>query len=233
MSMHHAEAMKTFAAERYVLGELTEQQALAYEEHFFDCRECAEEVKAATALADDGRETFRTQPAVSVPQFRPPRRRRLALFWPLPMGAAAAILLVAGAGAYQAVVVVPALRHQVAQSDALQAAPQFFLSISRSEPQVLTLAPGQRKMGLTLSRSSERSSPFYRCQVLDSAGRVVESAIMPGPQGGDELQLLLPTSRLRSGSYRIELAALAAPGDPLVERDVVSYQFELRREGER
>ena len=36
--------------ERYVLGELSEEQRAQYEAHFFDCLRCAEEVRAAAAF---------------------------------------------------------------------------------------------------------------------------------------------------------------------------------------
>jgi hypothetical protein len=231
--VQHAEAVRTGAAERYVMGELSEQQALEYEEHFFDCRECAEEVKTAAAFADNARDAFRTEtPAAETPAPIAKRRTGLGLFWPMPVGAAAAVLLAAGAAVYQASVVVPSLRRQVAQDGALQAAPWFFLSVSRAEPQVLTLSTGQRMVGLTLSRSSERSAPYYRCQVLDSAGRVVESAVVPGPREGGELQVLLPAARLQPGSHALELAPLQSPDGAPTEQGLVRYQFEVRRQEE-
>lgn len=231
MIVEHAEAVRTGAAERYVLGELTEQLALEYEEHFFDCRECAEEVKTAAAFADNAPHAFRAEkPAAVTRGATVERRTRLRLFWPLPAGAAAAVLLAAGAAVYQAFVVVPSLRRQVAQDGALQAAPWFFLSVSRAEPQVLTLPAGQRMVGLTLSRSSERSAPYYRCQVLDSAGRVVESAVVAGPGEGEELQVLLPAARLQPGSHALELAPLQSPGGAPSEQGLVRYQFEVRRQ---
>jgi hypothetical protein len=231
--MQHAEAVRTGAAERYLLGELTDQQALEYEEHFFECRVCAEEMRTAAALADNVREAFSTEvpEPLAVRQPPPPRRPRLAMFWPLPAGAVAAVLLAAGGASYQALVVVPRLRHQVAQSNALQAAPWFFLSVSRSEPQILTLTPGQRYVGLTLSRSSERSAPYYRCQVVAATGRVVQSVTVAGPQAGNELQLLLPASSLPSGTYAIELRGLQTPDGAIVDPGFVRYQFELRRQG--
>ncbi len=42
--------MRLQTAEKYVLGELAEELREAYEEHYFDCQECATEVIATAAF---------------------------------------------------------------------------------------------------------------------------------------------------------------------------------------
>src|SRR5271163_1888340 len=56
--MEHNEAIELKAAEKYVLRELPEELREAYEEHFFDCAECAADIKAATIFAETSREIF-------------------------------------------------------------------------------------------------------------------------------------------------------------------------------
>ena len=48
--MDHNEAVRLQAAEKYVLGEFPADLRDEYEEHFFDCAECAVDVKAIAAL---------------------------------------------------------------------------------------------------------------------------------------------------------------------------------------
>jgi anti-sigma factor RsiW len=43
--MTHFEAIEGRLAEGYLLGELTAEQREQYEEHYFGCAECAEEVR--------------------------------------------------------------------------------------------------------------------------------------------------------------------------------------------
>lgn len=57
--MDHAEAMGLQAAVKYVLGELHQAERDSFEEHYFDCRECALDVQAAAAFADNARNVFR------------------------------------------------------------------------------------------------------------------------------------------------------------------------------
>ena len=56
--MNHNEATQLGAAEKYVLRELADEQREAFEDHFFNCRECNAEVRAAMIFADTAREVF-------------------------------------------------------------------------------------------------------------------------------------------------------------------------------
>ncbi len=49
--MEHKTAIKTLAAERYLLGEMPDEERDEFEAHYFTCTECAEEVRHAAALA--------------------------------------------------------------------------------------------------------------------------------------------------------------------------------------
>ena len=51
MSMEHQQALATKASERYLLGEMSEPERFDFEAHYFDCPECADDVRTAAALA--------------------------------------------------------------------------------------------------------------------------------------------------------------------------------------
>ncbi len=53
--MDHDEALQLQAAEKYVLGELPPSQRDEFEEHFFECQECALDVKATAGFVDNVR----------------------------------------------------------------------------------------------------------------------------------------------------------------------------------
>src|SRR5438105_1537098 len=65
--MNHNYAIKNHSAERYVLGELTEPEREDYEEHFFDCPQCAEEVKCASEFVQGARQVFARDQREAVP----------------------------------------------------------------------------------------------------------------------------------------------------------------------
>src|SRR5208282_6286166 len=58
-NMDHNEAVRLQAAEKYLLGELPKEQHAAYEEHYFDCSACAEEIKTTVAFMESSRQAVR------------------------------------------------------------------------------------------------------------------------------------------------------------------------------
>ncbi len=237
MTMEHAEAIDTGAAERYALGEMNENERDHYEEHFFDCADCADEVKAATLFLENAEAVVRED---DVPAKTDRSERTLAelaprwgdwkaLFWPMPLGAAASLVaLLGGPAVYLAFLKVPELERTIAADRALQPAPSYFLSVSRSDRPVVTVQEHERTVVLTLSKSSDQSFPFYRCQVKDASGRAVVSNVVPAPPQQDELQILVHIETLPAGDYVLAVTGLesasAQTATPSAE-----YSFTLRR----
>jgi hypothetical protein len=218
--MDHTRATATGAAERYVLGDMTPQERDDYEAHFFDCAECADEVKNAAVFLDNAKPLL-----VNAEPARWPGSR--ASFVPLPFVALAAAVVFVVAG-YQALVVVPNLRDQLRDAQRLQPASWHFLSVSRGDAPVITVT-GRERIGVTLSRSFDRSFPFYLCEVRDATGRVVLSEVIPAARPGDELQILLPTDGLQSGRAVIAVAGLESASNRTPATDYALYPFTLER----
>ena len=63
--MDHNEAVRLHAAEKYLLGELPKEQHAEYEEHYFDCSACAEEIKATAAFMESARQVVRERQEVA------------------------------------------------------------------------------------------------------------------------------------------------------------------------
>jgi anti-sigma factor RsiW len=57
--MDHNEAVRLLAAEKYLLGELPNLRREEYEEHYFDCADCAEDITDAVAFMESARQVFR------------------------------------------------------------------------------------------------------------------------------------------------------------------------------
>ena len=58
--MDHNEALRLQAAEKYVLGELSPPLRNEFEAHFFECQECALDLKATAAFVDNARHVWRS-----------------------------------------------------------------------------------------------------------------------------------------------------------------------------
>lgn len=60
--MTHSDADQTMATERYLLGEMNGEDLDAFEEHMFDCTECAAAVRNGAAFTGNARAVFRERP---------------------------------------------------------------------------------------------------------------------------------------------------------------------------
>jgi len=229
MTMEHTEAIDKGAAERYALREMSEPERDQYEEHFFDCPECAEEVRAAAIFLDNAEAVVRAKPFGWRTQADPSpgwQSGWKALFWPVPLAAAATLTLsLGGPAAYLAFFRLPQLERVIAEGQTLQAAPSYFLSVSRSEPEVVRVSPAEHRVALTLSRSSDRTFPFYLCEVRDASDRALISNVIPGPRQEGELQILLPTDKLHPGTYVIAVAGLDSASSRSPASAFIRYPF--------
>jgi anti-sigma factor RsiW len=125
------------AAEKYVLGEFPQNLRDEYEEHFFDCAECAVDVRAIAAFADTTREVLRRDEAASAEKAAVPTRADRQAgspvsFWrrwlqPALVPAFCALLLLAG---YQNLVSIPRTRALAEQRSAQAAAPHLLPTFS-------------------------------------------------------------------------------------------------------
>ena len=53
--MTHEQAVSTFASERYLLEEMTEPERTVFEEHYFSCVDCADDVRMGAVMSDGAR----------------------------------------------------------------------------------------------------------------------------------------------------------------------------------
>lgn len=85
--MEHAESIQTNAAERYLLDEMPDGERDAFEDHYFDCTECARDVRDGARMMAAGREVVQEPPAT----VHPMRTKRSLAQW-IPQAAAAGII---------------------------------------------------------------------------------------------------------------------------------------------
>jgi hypothetical protein len=216
--MDHRTAIRSGAAERYLLGELQGDERSDYEAHFFECQACAEELRDTQLFLAGARKALATGSPAAAGIAERRSSPWWTLFWPLPLGALGALGLLLAIVAYQSLAVLPRLRDELALAQSPRAASWHFLAVSRGEPAVIVSSPRHPVVGLTLAPPAGPALPSYRCEVRAGDGRLIWSLLVPGPAPGREIELVLPVSQLRPGAYVIALApgsAAAGPGPEL------------------
>ena len=201
--MDHETAVQLQAAERYVLDEFSPEERAAFEEHFFGCPGCADEVRSATILAANAKavwhnaaESNTRKAAVERPN---PWNR---FFWPLTASAALNLVLLAGFGL---------ARWPSGGQPGSAIEPQFYRSYgvpaaSRSAIPSFALPAGSRFFGARFDLMPGQSFESFEYQILDSAGTSRSGRSLPSPGGeNSELELAVPVASLGPGEYVLVL----------------------------
>ena len=97
--MEHTQALEMNAPDRYVLGELSAAEADAFEEHYFDCSACTEDVRLGMSIMEGGRLLVKqdaepsTAPALPMAPVVPIASRPRWYKW-IPAAAVAALMAI-------------------------------------------------------------------------------------------------------------------------------------------
>jgi hypothetical protein len=221
MSDAHVFADQQDAAERYLLGQMSDADRDAYEEHFFQCVDCAQEVKATSQFLDDCRAALAYQAIADRLAARGGRR-------PVFSRAAAGVL----AGALAASVLVMTYQNAVTIPRLSRAlAPRALTSVSFA-------AANARGAGQTIA--VPRQQPFlifvdippgiadtYDCTIVAKDGQAAVAVTIPAARTQDAVPLLIPAGRLEPGDYTLIVRGRArGAGESPV--DVARVPFTLR-----
>jgi hypothetical protein len=226
--MDHDLSLETKAAERYLLGELPLEEREAFEEHFFECAECAEEVRIGQEFAANAAAVFREQGSpVATSARKQERTNWFSWFRPLMMAEAAACLLLAALVGYQNTVVIPGLR-ALARSGS--AGPEVLASAllapsSRGNPRLVSIPAGARFFHLALDLGPAPSFPKYACDLRSSSGASLWNVPLPTLDPAAGLHLLVPAKPFPPGSYDAVLLGIGK-GET---SELVHYYFDVRR----
>jgi hypothetical protein len=214
--MDHNEAVRLQAAEKYVLGEFPQNLRDEYEEHFFDCAECAVDLKAAAVFVDVSREVLRNEAGESVAKHAVPAQGRW-FGWFRPIVAVPAFAALLLAITYQNSVTIPRAKEAATRN----AGQLFTTSISL---QAANTRGGEEIKGQVRPNESfaldfdfTPSLPFesYVCQLQDEAGRSLLQVSIPSSSANTEVHLVVPGGLVLPGRYHLVFS-----GDPGLKRQL-------------
>lgn len=229
MPVEHMKAVDEQLAVRYLLQEMTAGEAEEFEQHFFECEECASAVEEGQILLANGKQVAREAPQTAAERTPDKHRLRLGesllLWWSRPAGfiPVAASLLLGAFVLYQNAVIIPALRHT---SDAARVIPAFqLIGASRGDASTVTIPRGASSFTLSADVPPDVQFPQYSCELI-SDGRTVFQLKAQSPAGGQPITILVQTHDLKAGRFDLTIFGVGADGQ---KREKVSvFPFELR-----
>lgn len=202
------------AAERYILGELSDAERDEFEEHYFSCRLCADQVRETAAFVENAAAVWRSGLAEGQAERRDPARPRFWSWFPNPRlavaMAAAGILLVVAAAQF---IEIRGLRGQLA----VALAPQVVVSttlqpLTRSEGTVVAMSPGATLFEVIMDVDPEARAAEYTYEIRAASGALIAGGSAAAPPAGAGLHLLLPAARFVPGTYSLRLSPAMSPG---------------------
>src|SRR5487761_2180711 len=195
--MDHSEAEQMKAVERYVLGDLTVSEVEEFERHFFDCPQCAEELKALTIFQESARAVFLEPEPAPIP-VRSIEPKSPTSWWrglsPLSYAVALGALLV---GIFAGDLVFPGREGAAV----ISAYPLY--GQARGEETVVSPAAGSKYYELYLDRTWDREFPRYRAVLRDASGAEKFSLPVKAAAPGEAIHVLIPSHQLASGKYTL------------------------------
>jgi hypothetical protein len=189
--MTHQEAVDTLAAERYLLDEMSDEDRQTYEEHYFECETCADDLRVATAMMQGAKEGFASSATGRVVSITADRSAGRKTAWyrsaALPWAAAATLAVVAG---YESLWVVPSLRRGALP---LVLTPQALRPQSRGAETVIPFEAhgGPTTLAIEVNEAPQAGEVTYDLSSTD--GRHIVSGRAPAPAPGSPLLLLMPS----------------------------------------
>jgi hypothetical protein len=220
--MNHQLAEQTQAVDKYLLNELNEAERLEFEEHYFECQACADQLQQNAIVVDnlkqvlleDQRDTSEQRVSAT------PKARGTWLGWlrPATLVPAFATLALALLVGYQNFVYIPGLtRPQALETVSIPSA-------ARDSGPVVSIDRGLPMFNLSFDVDSPQAYPSYTCDFQSES----ERSILKVDSGSRKvaaftLELLLPSKEFPPGRYVMILRPASQP-----EKAVSRFSFAIQ-----
>ena len=209
--MDHNEAVRQKATERYLMDELDADLRDQFEEHLFDCQECALDVRAAAMFIEQTKVVL-AEPPATVPAPVPvpaPRPSWLAWFRPaVAIPVLALLLVVIG---YQNLATVPHLQLAANQP---KVGPWASVNVGTrgAETTVIKTRPGEG-FSLLVNLPPEDGFASYVAELYNPAGKLEWSGPIAAPTADQGRQIYIPGPNRQLGTYTLVVRGITAAAE--------------------
>jgi hypothetical protein len=227
--MNHQDALKEMAVERYLLGELSGPSLDKFEEHLFECSECATDVKIGATFVDAARTELGVPRRVAAPEVArlPSWISWFTSPWVLAPALGACLVLLA----IETFVTQPRMRLEVARAQAPAVLNPLVLANAGprgdSIPEIVAPEHGSFVISLDVPSSGRFSS--YRCSLYTPDGSLVWQTTVSPEQARDALMISMPTDKVNEGLNVFLIQGLpSGAGSGGTLEDLARYRFRVK-----
>ncbi|MGD0509498.1 MAG: zf-HC2 domain-containing protein [Terriglobales bacterium] len=224
--MDHDAVVRQKMTERYLLGELDSETRDEFEEHFFDCPDCAFDLRAGALFVERSKAALaETSEPISagLPAPAPVPARLGWLPWLRPAVVVPLMGLLLVTIGYQNLVTYPQLRQALNSPQVLPFA-SVNVGTYGSEGPVIKTGPGEGFL-LFVRIPPENSYSNYTAELYNPAGKLEWSLTIPAASAQDQWPVKVPGANREAGSYTLKVHGVTPAGE---SKEVGGASFELQ-----
>lgn len=225
--MDHELVLREKLTEKYFLEELDPELLDKFEEHYFECTECARDVRAASVFVNHSKAILAEQGEPRTFPMRPPAHSQGSSGWfawlrPAVLIPVMAILI--AVISYQNFVTLPRLSQQAGRPQLLPAATLNLLTYgTNASPLVVH---GKEGFLLNVIVPPGQLYPSYRVHLYGPAGNM-DASVPIKASTDDTWPIRFPAATRQSGTYKVAVHGLTSDGKDVL---IGSNSFELQVE---
>jgi len=222
--MDHNEAVQQKATERYLLNELDPEGRDQFEEHLFECQECAMDLRAAAMFVEQSKIVLAEEPSVAPARVPVSSQQKAGWFaWLRPAFAVPVLALLLAVIGYQNFVTYP---HLMEASNRPQMGPWASINVS-TRGATATVVKAHRGEGFDLLVSIPPDALYssYSLDLYTPAGKLQWSLQIPATSPDDTRSIHVPGNRLEPGTYRLTVTGVNETGQ---SSSLGTYPVELQ-----
>ena len=223
--MDHTAVVREKMTERYLLDELDAEVRDEFEEHFFDCPECALDVRAGSQFVAESKIILaeNAEPVPARATARPDRVRRGWFAWLRPAFAAPALALLLVVVGYQNLVTYPGVERRLTQPQVLPWASVTVGTWGADSP-AIPVRDGKGFL-LFLRIPPDGSYERYAADLYSPGGKLEWTLTIPAVAGQDQWPVQVPGAHWEAGIYTVAVQGITAGGE---SKDLGKTSFELQ-----
>jgi len=223
--MDHDMVVRQKMTERYLLDELDPAARDEFEEHFFDCRECALDVRAGALFVEQSKVVLaeKVEPvAARLPATAPGPAKPGWLTWFRPAVVVPVMLMLLAVIGYQNLVTYPQLHQALNRPQVLPFAAVNVGTWGSSE-QTISIHRGEGF--LLFVRIPPDGYSSHTAELYNPAGKPEWSVTIPAASTQDQWPVQVPGANRETGTYILVVHGLTSAGD---NKEVGRASFELQ-----
>lgn len=226
--MDHEEAIRVKATERYLLNELDPNLRDQFEEHLFDCQECALDVRAAAMFVEQSKTVLSEPPqpsAVRVPVVVPVKPGWFG--WLRPALALPVLAVLLAVVVFQNLVTYPHLKQAASTPQVL---PWASVNVSTRGANAPPVSVTQGKGFLLFVRiPPEKSYSRYTADLYNPAGKLEWSLTIPATSAEDTWPVQVPAADRESGVYTLRVHGITASGESTEVGFPTTFELQVQK----